>query len=59
MYFARRYEEAAAQFKRVIAMDENYVYYLSCGLLMHWTLQGNEAEAFEWFMKLLAMQKAG
>jgi tetratricopeptide (TPR) repeat protein len=56
LYFARRYEEAAAQFKRVIAMDKNfsnaYVW-----LIYTLTVQGNESEAFEWWMKYLALQK--
>ncbi|MBD0395132.1 MAG: tetratricopeptide repeat protein, partial [Microcoleus sp. C1-bin4] len=56
LYYARRYPEAIAQFKRVIAMDENF------GNARYWlyvtlAAQGNELEAFEIFMKLLA--KAG
>lgn len=50
LYFARRYEEAAAQFKRVIAMDKNYVSTYRW-LLFALEMQGNEREAFEWFMK--------
>lgn len=57
LYNARRYEEAALQFKRVIAMDPNF------GTTYAWLsnaleLQGNHAEAFEWLMKSLAVQKA-
>jgi serine/threonine-protein kinase len=53
---ARRYEEAVAQFKRVIAMDEDFgtAYLWLSGTL---GLQGKDAEAFEWFMKWLALQK--
>jgi DNA-binding winged helix-turn-helix (wHTH) protein/TolB-like protein/Tfp pilus assembly protein PilF len=56
-YFARRYDEAAEQFRRVAAMDENYS---STYTFMIPTLemQGKEQEAFEWLMKLLAIQKA-
>ncbi|MGI9066361.1 MAG: TPR end-of-group domain-containing protein, partial [Pyrinomonadaceae bacterium] len=55
--YARRYEEAIAQYKRVIAMDKNF------GTTYPWLsntleLQGNQAEAFEWWMKFLALQKA-
>ncbi|MBA3711402.1 MAG: protein kinase [Pyrinomonadaceae bacterium] len=57
LHYARRYEEAAAQYKRVLAMDENNVNaYL--WLINTLTFQGNESEAFEWFMKSLASQKA-
>ncbi|MDQ3061594.1 MAG: winged helix-turn-helix domain-containing protein, partial [Acidobacteriota bacterium] len=57
LHYARRYPEAAAQYKRVLAMDENNVNaYL--WLINTLTFQGNESEAFEWFMKSLASQKA-
>ncbi len=54
---ARRYEEAVVQFKRVIAMDEDF------GTANPWLsstlgLQGRDAEAFEWFMKGLVLQKS-
>lgn len=55
LYFARRYEEAAAQFKRVIAMDKNYASTYRW-LLFALEMQGNEREAFEWFMKSPQMQ---
>ena len=55
LYFARRYEEAAAQFKRVIAMDNNYASTYRW-LLFALEMQGNESEAFEWFMKSPPMQ---
>ncbi len=56
LYNARRYDEAVMQFKRVIAMDPNF------GSTYHWLvaaldMQGNHAEAFEWWMKFLALQK--
>jgi DNA-binding winged helix-turn-helix (wHTH) protein/tetratricopeptide (TPR) repeat protein len=49
-YYARRYPEAVAQFKRVTEMDPTF------GATYPWLintlkLQGNEAEAFEWFVK--------
>ena len=57
LYFARRYDEAVVQFKRVIEMDPTF------GTTYHWLvtaldMQGNHAEAFEWWMKFLALQKA-
>jgi tetratricopeptide (TPR) repeat protein len=57
LYYARRYPEAVAQFKRVLAMDENF------GQARYWlyatlAAQGNELEAFELFMKELALDKA-
>jgi len=55
LYFARRYEESAAQFKRVIAMDKNYATPYRW-LLFALEMQGNEPEAFEWFMKSPQMQ---
>ncbi len=52
LYYARRYPEAIAQFKRVIAMDENFTHSY---FWLYATLaaQGNELEAFEIFMKVL------
>ncbi len=57
LYNARRYDEAVMHLKRVIAMDPNF------GTTYHWLvaaldMQGNHAEAFEWWMKYLALQKA-
>jgi len=57
LHNARRYDEAVLQFKRVIAMEPNFAtahYWLSQTLEM----QGNHAEAFESWMKLLALVKA-
>ena len=55
-YYARRYTEAATQFKRVTEMDPNFeaVYPWLINTLK---LQGNDSEAFDWFMKWLAVQK--
>jgi tetratricopeptide (TPR) repeat protein len=57
LYFARRYEEAVAQYKRMIEMNEeahpSYEW-----LIRTLEAQGNEPEAFEWFLKLLALRKA-
>jgi DNA-binding winged helix-turn-helix (wHTH) protein/tetratricopeptide (TPR) repeat protein len=50
LYFARRYEEAVAQFKRVITTDKNPDSTFNW-LISALALQGNHAEAFEWFMK--------
>jgi serine/threonine-protein kinase len=57
LLYARRYPEAVAQFKRVIAMDENFALPYEF-LSMTSALQGNQSEAFEWWLKLLALQKA-
>ena len=57
LFYARRYKEAENQFKRVIAMDQNWS--ATYGWL--WStmaLQGNEAEAFEWMLKFLSLRKA-
>ena len=54
LYYARRYAEAVTQFKRVIAMEKGF------GSTYNWIIvslemQGNHAEAFEWFMKARAV----
>jgi len=50
LFYARRYAEAVTQFKRVLEIDPNFVAtYAWLVPTLH--LQGNEAEAFEWFMK--------
>ena len=50
LYFARRYDEAQTQLKRVIAMDKDIP---SAYMWLNFALemQGNEAEVFEWFIK--------
>ena len=56
LHNARRYDEAVLQFKRVIAMEPDFATtynWLSQTLEM----QGNHAEAFESWMKLLALAK--
>jgi len=55
LFYARRYPEAVTQFKRVIAMDQNFVGTYSW-LTSTLALQGKEAEAYEWFLKLLSVQ---
>lgn len=57
LFYSRRYSEAAAQFERVLAMDQNFV---ATYPWLTWSvaLQGNEAEAFEWFKKLLSYRNA-
>jgi tetratricopeptide (TPR) repeat protein len=54
LYYARRYPEAVKQFERVIAMDKTF------GTTYNWIIvalemQGNHAEAYEWFMKARAV----
>lgn len=56
LFYARRFKEAEEQFKRVVAMDRNFL--TTYGWLA-WSLamQGKEDEAFEWFRKFLALRK--
>jgi len=56
LYYARRYTEAVAQFKRVSEIDPNFVATYAW-LVPALNVQGNEAEAFEWFMKWQAVLK--
>jgi serine/threonine-protein kinase len=56
LYYARRYPEAATQFKRVEAMDKGF------GAPYNWLIatsemQGNYPEAFEWLMKMKTFYK--
>lgn len=56
LYYARRYPEAATQFKRVEAMDKGF------GAPYNWLvvtseMQGNYPEAFEWLMKMKTFYK--
>jgi len=56
LYYTRRYTEAAAQFKRVIAMDEDFgTTYIWLSNTLH--LKGDQAEAYEAWMKFLAFQQ--
>jgi eukaryotic-like serine/threonine-protein kinase len=57
LYFARRYPEAVAQFKRVIATDENFEL-PHAWLRITFEAQGNESEAFELFREEMAYNKA-
>ncbi|MEO6335022.1 MAG: winged helix-turn-helix domain-containing protein [Pyrinomonadaceae bacterium] len=57
LYYSRRNAEAVVQFKRIAEIDPNFT------AVYHWLInallsQGSEAEAFDWFMKSLALQKA-
>jgi DNA-binding winged helix-turn-helix (wHTH) protein/tetratricopeptide (TPR) repeat protein len=56
-YYARRYPEAVAQFKRVTEMDPTFEATYPW-LINTLKLQGNEVEAFEWFMKWQGVQEA-
>ncbi len=56
-YYARRYPEAVAQFKRVTEMDPTFEATYPW-LINTLKLQGNEAEAFEWFVKWQGVQEA-
>lgn len=56
LFYARRFAEAEEQFKRVAAMDPNFV--VTYTWLVHTLkLQGKDAEAFDWFRRLLALRK--
>ena len=55
-YYARRYTEAVAQFKRVTEMDPNFEATYPW-LINTLKLQGNESEAFEWFVKWQVVRK--
>lgn len=56
-YYARRYPEAVAQFMRVTEMDPTFEATYPW-LINTLKLQGNEAEAFEWFVKWQEVQEA-
>jgi len=50
LYYAHRYEEATVYFRKLVEDDKNFAYaYFWLWLL--YDLQGNEAQAFEWFIK--------
>ena len=57
LYYARRYEEAEAQFKRLIELNPNHTH-IHRRLIIALEQQGNESEAFEYFIKMLIIQKA-
>ena len=56
LFYARRYVEAEEQFKRVASMDPNFVVTYPW-LIYSLKLQGKDAEAFEWFKKLLELRR--
>ena len=57
LYYARRYPEAEAHYKRLLEKDPNFAYaYFWMWLLSD--LQGNEPQAFEWFMRYQTQIKA-
>lgn len=56
LFYARRYKEAITQFKRVLEIDPNFVATYAW-LVPALNVQGNEAEAFEWFIKWQAVLK--
>jgi serine/threonine-protein kinase len=49
LYYARRYDEAIVQFKRVLELDKNLAVPYAW-LRQVYAAKGNEAEAYEWFM---------
>jgi serine/threonine protein kinase/Tfp pilus assembly protein PilF len=57
LFYARRYKEAEEQFKRVLAMDQSFVYTYSW-LISTLALQGKETEAYDWLKQFLAYRKA-
>jgi DNA-binding winged helix-turn-helix (wHTH) protein/tetratricopeptide (TPR) repeat protein len=56
-YYARRYTEAVSQFRRVTEMDPNFEATYPW-LINSLKLQGNDAEAFDWFMRWQAVRGA-
>jgi len=57
LYFARRYAQAEAQFRRLIELNSNHSY-IHGRLIRILEDQGRESEAFEYLVKMLALQKA-
>ncbi len=56
LYYARRYGEAEAQFKRLIELNPNHSH-IHNRLIMVLEQQGNESEAFKYFVEMLTIQK--
>jgi DNA-binding winged helix-turn-helix (wHTH) protein/TolB-like protein/Tfp pilus assembly protein PilF len=50
LYLARRYDEAILQFRRVIEVDENHATAYAW-LWLVYDMKGDDAQAYEWFMK--------
>ncbi len=57
LFYSRRYPEASTQFKRVLEMDEHFGGTYSW-ITSSYALGGNDSEAFEWFKRMLANQRA-
>ena len=57
LFEARRYDDAIAVFKRTIDLDPNSGTAIYFWLVEALYTKGNEAEAFEWFMKMHTVQK--
>lgn len=51
LYQARRYDEAVLNLKRLIEVNEDYAIAYSW-LLLTFEMKGDDAQAYEWFMKL-------
>lgn len=51
LYQARRYDEAVLQLRRLIEVNENYRIAYSW-LVLVYEMKGDDAQAYEWFMKL-------
>lgn len=58
LFYARRYDEAIAIFKRTIELDPNSGTAIYFWLVEALQMKGNDAETFEWFMKMQAAEKA-
>jgi serine/threonine protein kinase/Tfp pilus assembly protein PilF len=50
LYLARRYDEAIIQFRRIIEVDENHATAYAW-LWLAYEMKGDDAQAYEWFMK--------
>lgn len=57
LYFARRYGEAEEQFKRLIELNPNHNF-IHGRLVLVLEEQGREAEAFDYYIQMLTLQKA-
>jgi DNA-binding winged helix-turn-helix (wHTH) protein/TolB-like protein/Tfp pilus assembly protein PilF len=58
IFEARRYDEAITVFKKTIELDPNSGTPIYFWLVEALQMKGSEAEAFEWFMKMKAVEKA-
>lgn len=57
LFMARRYDEAIAVFKRTIELDPNSGTAIYYWLVEALQMKGNDAETFEWFMKMETVAK--